>query len=453
MPTLPPRKHSMAYSSWRWLRTPYPYLDELRASEGDAFRLGIFGMEVNVFANPDDVREIFSDGGDELEAGRFNRTLAALLGDQSVLMVDGEKHLRKRKLLLPPFHGERMQAYGQTMLDVSDEVIDGMPHGQPFSFHEPMQDITLRVIIRTIFGFEGPRLEQMVKNTKRLLELGAWAPLLIPAMQFELGGYSPYGRFRKAVDASNDLLYREIDDKRASGVRGPDILSLLLDARDDAGEPMSREELRDELVTLLVAGHETTATGLTWAMKHLLDPSGGGGPLLLDELRAELEALGPDPRPEAIHTAPLLDGIVREALRLVPVIPIVGRVLTKDRTVGGMDMKKDDLVVCSIYLAHRRPEAFPHPERFDPRRFLGKKLSAHEFFPFGGGIRRCIGMAFALYEMKMVLARLVSRCSFALASDQPIKMVRRSITITPSDGLRVVLERRKLRPSLAIRAA
>ncbi|MBX3232840.1 MAG: cytochrome P450 [Labilithrix sp.] len=448
MPTLPPRKHSMAYSSWRWMRSPYPYLDELRALHGESFRLGIFGMEVNVFSNPDDVREVFSDGGDELEAGRFNQTLAVLLGDRSVLMVDGEKHLRKRKLLLPPFHGERMQAYGQTMLDVTDDAIDAMPHGRPFAFHESMQDVTLRVIVRTIFGFEGPRLEQMVTNTKRLLDLGAWAPLLIPAMQFELGGYSPYGRFRRAVDASNDLLHREIDGKRASGVRGPDILSLLLDARDDAGEPMSREELRDELVTLLVAGHETTATALSWAMKHLLEQ-----PALFAELHAEVEALGPDPKPEAINKAPLLDGVVREALRLIPVIPIVGRVLATDRTVGGMDMKKGELVVCSIYLAHRRPEAFPNPETFDPRRFVGKKLSAHEFFPFGGGIRRCIGMAFAVYEMKMVLARLVSRCGFAFEGKKPVRMVRRSITITPSEGLRLVLEKRKLRPSLAIRAA
>lgn len=430
------------------MRTPYPYLDQLRATHGDSFKLNIFGMQLNVFSNPEDVREVFSDSGDELEAGRFNQTLAALLGDRSVLMVDGKKHIRKRKLLLPPFHGERMQAYGQVMLDVTDEQIDTMPHRRAFAFHEPMQDITLRVIIRTIFGFEGPRLEEMVKNTKALLELGAWAPLLIPAMRFDLGKFSPYGRFRLAVEASDQLLFKNIDDKRREGTRGPDILSLLLDARDDEGNPMTREELRDELVTLLVAGHETTATGLTWAMKHLLDT-----PEHMSELRAEIEALGPDPKPELIAKAPFLDGVVREALRLVPVIPICGRILAKDRTVGGVPLKRNDMVVCAIYLAHRRPEAFPNPETFDPRRFVGKKISTNEFFPFGGGVRRCIGMAFALYEMKMVLARLVSRCSFALEGKKPVGMVRRSITITPTEGLRVVLEKRKLSPSLANRAA
>ena len=203
---------------------------------------------------------------------------------------------------------------------------------------------------------------------------------------------------------------------------------------------MSDEELRDELVTLLVAGHETSATGLTWAMRWLLE-----SPSILSDLRAELDALGPDPTPEAIAKSALLDAVAREALRLVPVIPIVGRVLAKDRTIGGWDLKKDDIVVCSIYLAQRRPEAFPDPERFNPRRFLDKKLSAYEFFPFGGGIRRCIGMAFALYEMKMVLARLVTRTELALESGRTLGMSRRSITITPSDGLRVLLRKRRLR--------
>lgn len=434
----PGPRDSAAWSTWQWLRAPYPYLDGLSRDLGETFRMRLLSFDLVVFSNPEHVKEVFLDDGDTLEAGRFNTTLAPLLGDRSVLMADGRAHRRKRKLLLPPFHGERMQVYGRTMLDETDAAIDSMPHGEPCSFHEPMQDITLRVIVRTVFGFEGRPLEEMVERTKRLLERGMWPPLLLPFMQVDLGRLTPYGRFRRARTDYDELLYAEIRRRRRDGTRGPDVLSLLLDARDDDGEPMSDEELRDELVTLLVAGHETTATGLTWAMRWLLE-----APELLGELRAELDAIGPDPAPEAIAKCELLDATVREALRLVPVIPIVGRVLAKDHRVGGWDLQKGTVVVCSIYLAHRRPEAFPDPMRFDPRRFLGKKLSAHEFFPFGGGVRRCIGMAFALYEMKMVLARVVARAELALAQARPVGMVRRSITITPSDGLRVVLRRRR----------
>ena len=440
---VPMPAHPSAWVTYRWMRTPYPYLDELHAKHGNTFRMRLFGIHFTLFSDPEDVREVFADDGTDLEAGKFNTTLSALLGDRSVLMVDGKAHKRKRKLLLPPFHGERMQAYGQTMLDVSDDAIDEMPHGRSFAFHQPMQDITLRVIIQTVFGFSGVALDEMVRSTKRLLELGTWAPLLIPAMQFDLGKFSPYGRFRLAVAESDRLLFKNIEEKRRSGQRGPDILSLLLDARDEDGNPMSNEELRDELVTLLVAGHETTATGLTWAMRWLLE-----NPATLARLKEELTELGPDPNPESIAKAPYLDGVCREALRLVPIIPLVGRILAKDRTIGGYEIKKGDAIVCSIYLAHRRPEAYPDPLRFDPTRFLGKKVTPQEFFPFGGGVRRCIGMQFALYEMKMVLHRLVTRCDLVLDPRAPVGMERRSITITPANGLRLILRRRKLRPSL-----
>lgn len=444
MPTIPKPKHPAAWTMYRWLREPYPYLDELHAEFGDTFRMDLLGLKFAVFSNPDDVKEVFTDDGSELLGGEFNKTLSALLGDRSVLMADGKDHRRKRKLLLPPFHGERMQAYGQTMLDVSDDLIDQMPYNESFALHAPMQDITLRVIVQTIFGFSGPKLEEMVRNTKKLLELGAWAPLLIPAMQFDLGRFSPYGRFKLAAAEADRMLFRNIDEKRASKHRGADILSLLIDARDEDGEAMSNDELRDELVTLLVAGHETTATGLTWAMRWLIE-----NPDVLAELREELHALGPDPMPEALAKAPYLDGVVREALRLVPIIPLVGRVLTKDRTIGGYHLEAGSNLTCSIYLAHRRPEAYPNPLKFDPTRFIGKKLTPQEFMPFGGGVRRCIGMQFALYEMKMVLARLVTRCDFAFDTGVSRGMERRSITITPANGLRVFLKRRRLRPSLA----
>lgn len=422
-----------AWSTLQWLRSPYPYLDQLSQQHGETFVLPLFGYPLVMFSNPEHVREIFSDG--DLRAGSFNQTIAPLLGYGSVLMADGKEHLRKRKLLLPPFHGERMQSYGQTMLDETDAAIDDLPHGKPFALHGPMQDITLRVIIRTIFGLEsGREATAMIAALKEILELGSWAPLLLPFMQVDLGRASPYGRFRHAVRESDRILYRLIERRRADGTRGTDVLSLLLDARDEAGQPMSAEELRDELVTLLVAGHETTATALTWAMRWLLED-----PALVRDLRAELAGVT---GPEEIARCELLDATVREALRLVPVIPMVGRILDEDRRIGAHDLSRGDIVVCSIYLAHRRPEAYPDPLRFDPRRFLGKKMSAHEFYPFGGGTRRCIGMAFALWEMKMVLARLLARTDLELVS-RTVPMVRRSITITPARGLPVILRQRR----------
>lgn len=432
-----------------WLRRPYPFLDETAARFGDTFTIHLVGLPPLVFfSNPDHVREVFQDDGEVMAAGRFNRSLAPLLGDRSVLMTDGAAHRRKRKLLMPPFHGERMQAYGRAMLELTDRAIDGMPRDEPFALHSVMQDITLHVIVRTVFGLEdGPKFREMCERLKRILELGAWAPLLLPFMQVDLGNWSPYGRFRAAVRAGDELFYADLRARRASGERGADILSLLLDARDEDGEPIGDDELRDELVTLLVAGHETTATALTWAMRWLLSQ-----PSTFADLRAEVDTLGEHPTPEGIAKLELLDAAAREALRLVPVIPLVGRYLQRPIRLGGHDLPEGCVVCCSIYLAHRRPDVWDRPAEFDPTRFLGKKFSPAEFLPFGGGIRRCIGAAFALYEMKMVLARLVAGLDLRLAGRREVRMVRRAITITPSEGLTVTARPRVARATKTAQA-
>jgi cytochrome P450 len=439
--SLPPGPRGpAALTTMHWLARPYRFLDDCHARFGETFSVRLLGLPPMVFfANPEVVREVFASDGTDMVAGEFNRTLAPLLGDRSVLMVDGKQHLRKRKLLLPPFHGERMHAYGAAMAEITERAVAALPIGQPFALHEVMQDITLQVIVRTIFGFaEGPRFDDMVKRTQRILELGAWPPLLMPWMQFEAGGHSPYGRFKEAVRAGDERLFEEIRTRRASGERGTDILSVLLDAKDEQGEPFSDQELRDELVTLLVAGHETTATALTWAFRWLLDQPG-----TYADLRAAVDGLGSDPTPEAIAAEPLGDATCREALRLVPVIPLVGRLTKQPMTLGGYDLPVGTVVACSIYLAHRRAAVYPNPTDFDPTRFLGKKLSPAEFFPFGGGLRRCVGMAFALYEMKIVLARFLALVDLRLAHPgREIRMVRRSITITPEHGLRVTARRR-----------
>ena len=426
-------------STLMWMRKPFALLDECARRYGEPFTLGIVGFPRIVMTySPEVVKQIFADDGETFAAGKFNQSLAALLGERSVLMLDGDEHMRHRKLLMPPFHGERMQRYGEAMLDATDASIDSWPRGSTFSLHPFMQDITLRVIIRTVFGFEeGPRFDEMVRRTKRVLQLGSWTPLMIPIMRVDLGPHSPWGKFRRAVASGDEYLYEEIAERRRTGARGTDVLSLLLDARDERGQPMSNEELRDELTTLLVAGHETTATALAWAVRWTL-----GTPGVADRLRKEIDdARRADgtARLTAARAAelPLADAIAREAMRLNPVIPLVGRILERPARVAGYDLPAGTPVACSIYLAQRRPEVYPDADRFDPSRFLGKKLTPTEFFPFGGGVRRCIGMAFALYEMRIVLARIFERAELTLAPRGPIRVQRRSITLMPSDGLLV----------------
>ncbi len=443
---LPPGpRHPSVLSTYHWLQRPYEFLEECRDRYGDTFSLRFRGLPTfAIYSRPEDVKEIFADDGDLMHGGELNLSLRAFLGEHSVLMLDGKEHMRHRRLLLPPFHGERMQAYGQTMLDATDASIERWPAGSTFALHRYMQAITLQVILRTVFGVDGAaRLERFDRVITEILDIASWPPLLMPAMQKDLGPWSPWGRYLRKRRESDAIIFAEIRERRAEGSRGrSDILSMLLEARDEGGNAMSDEELHDELMTLLVAGHETTATALAWTFRWLLER-----PDVTARMRRELaqaEAEGPL-SPERIAKLELLDAVAREALRLQPVLPLVGRILQRPARVGGYDLPAGVGVVCSIYLAQRRPDVYPDPERFDPDRFLGKKFSPNEFFPFGGGIRRCIGMAFALYEMKMVLARVVMRTTLALDRRRPVRVVRRSITMTPSDGLRVRLVERRPR--------
>ena len=432
---------------WHWLRRPFEFFEECRRAHGPEFTMRLPGLPpLVVFSDPADVKEIFADDGDLLLAGRFNLSLRAFLGEHSVLMLDGKEHLRQRRLLLPPFHGERMHAYGQVMLDAAHDALDRWPLRRPFPVHAEMQKITLEVILRAVFGIdEVAPLAELSRLLAELLDIAAWPPLLIPALQRDLGPLSPWGRFLRKGAVIERLLLDQIRRRRAELAAGAqpaaraDVLSLLVAARDESGQALTDEELRDELVTLLVAGHETTATALAWAFRWIL-----ATPSIEDRLRAELA--GAAGAPDRIAKLDLLDAVVRETLRLQPVVPIVGRILDRPARVGAWDLPAGTGVVCSIYLAHCRPEAYPDPTRFDPDRFLGTRPTPQEFFPFGGGNRRCIGMAFALHEMKMVLAAVLSRASLRIADDRPIRPVRRSITLTPSRGMLLELTRRAPRP-------
>ncbi len=435
-PGLPPGSGAPApLQMFRWIRTPFRMLDDCHARYGDAFtmRLPMMDSGLVVLSDPAAVKEVFALGSGEGHAGEANVVLKPFLGRHSLLLLDGPEHLRQRKMMMPAFHGERMSAYGRTMLDFAHEAIDAFPVGRRFAVHRPMQAITLRIIVRTVFGLEqGPRFAELSDALTRSLHAAAWPPLLFEFMQKDLGPLSPWGRYLRHAARASEILRAEIRRGRQDGTDGrSDVLAMILAARDEAGHVLGEDEVHDELLTLLVAGHETTATALAWTLRWLLlDPK------LIRKLREEIAGAGGDP--VRIAKLELLDATVKESLRLQPVIPMVGRVLKSPAKIGGWDMPRGTIVAPCVYLLHRRPDLYPEPTRFWPERFETFKPAAWELIPFGGGLRRCIGAAFALYEMKMVLAAMLPRIDARLASEN-VGMERRAITLTPAGGLPIVV--------------
>jgi cytochrome P450 len=422
-------------------------MEECRARYGDAFTMRFPGMPsgVVVVSDPVAVKDLFGLGPDEGHAGKANFVLEPILGEHSLLLLDGAEHLRQRKMILPAFHGERMHAYGRTMAELTHATIDRWPLGRRFPVHRSMQSITLQVILRTVFGVEeGPRFTELASVLTRMLDATANPMLLLPFLQRDLGPLSPWGRFLRLARQAQAILRAEIRRGREKGTAGrDDVLAMMLDAQDEQGRPLAEDEVHDELVTLLLAGHETTATALAWTLRWLLPDRA-----LVARLNDEIAGAGGDPL--RIAKLELLDATVKEALRLQPVVPMAGRVLQQPTRIGTLDLPAHALVAAAIYLVHRRPSLYAEPARFRPERFLGLKPAAWEFLPFGGGLRKCIGAAFALYEMKMVLSAMLPRIEMRLASDR-VRNVRRSITIAPEGGLPVVLTGRRSRE--AARAA
>ncbi len=439
----------------RWLRTPLPMLDDLARRYGPVFTLRQMkrmGGPMVFFADPAAIRDLWTGDPHVLRAGEANIILRAVLGGNSLLVLDGDRHIRERRLMLPPFHGERMRAYGETMRDATTRAIDRWPVGKPFPVHESMQAITLDVIMRTIFGVGdggalGALRDSLVRWTAAgTSRVGTALMLFTPpdrAQQIHelasrgLGRLLPWAPLMAAQRDTDQQIRGVIAARRREGTAGrTDVLSMLLDARDEAGEGMTDDQLRDEMLTLLVAGHETTATTLAWTIHHLL-----GHPEWLAKVRAEVrEVAGGGPiQPDHADKLVLLDAAIKETLRLTPILPMVGRRLAKPTTIGGYDLPQGTVAVATIYLVHRRADLWPDPTRFDPSRFVGKRIDPTHYFPFGGGARRCIGMAFASYEMKIVLATILARASLAVAPGKPVKLVRRGITFAPSGGMPVVV--------------
>lgn len=354
------------------------------------------------------------------------------------MLLEGAAHQRQRQLLMPPFHGDRMRSYAQVIQSITTEVISSLEVGTTFAVRPVMQSISLQVILQAVFGLErGQRYEQLRLAMSRMLD-GFSSPfgamfLFYPFLQKEWG-WSPWGRFLRFRQQVDDLIYAEIRDRRNEpGSRKTDILALLMAAHDAEGQPMSDVELRDELMTLLFAGHETTASALAWALYWIVSL-----PQVQTKLLAEIDTLGTHVDPTAIARLPYLQAVCQETLRLYPIaISAFPRVVKQPIEIAGYQLEPGTVIMPSIYLAHHRESVYAEPKQFKPERFLERQYSPYEYLPFGGGDRRCIGAAFALFEMKLVLFGILSSLEVSLVSSGPIRPMRRGITVAPSNNLRM----------------
>lgn len=426
---------------------PLKSLDDVSRKYGRVYTAHFSGFQpIVVVAEPAGVEAIMTADPSQFEAGRGNKILAPLLGDASIVLLDGVPHQRQRRLLTPPFHGERMRSYGQWIYDIACQATDRWQPGQPFAARSVTQEISLRVILRAVFGLnQTGRAEQLRQQLNEYLEffnipLSATF-LFMPALQQNWG---PWGTLLRQQQQIDELIYAEIRDLQQHPERnGEDILSLMLAARDEAGEPMAEQELRDELMTLLFAGHETTATALAWALYwiHRL-------PQVKEKLLQELASLGDNPDLNTIVRLPYLNAVCQETLRLYPVALFAFSRIFKT-PVQFLDYKFEpgtQLSPC-IYLLHRHPDLYPEPEQFRPERFLERQFSPYEYLPFGGGNRRCIGTAFAQFEMKIVLAAILSRWELALPNDRPVQPIRRGVTLAPAKGVSMRVVGRRAAPA------
>ncbi len=424
----------------QWLGDPTAFLEESARRYGDPFtlRLGIHSpIALALFSEPRAIQQLFTPEPGLYDSGKANQasSLDLVFGSNSLILLDGERHQQHRRLLLPPFHGDRMRSYGGLIRDLTQTVMDRWRVGTPFFVRRAMQRISLQVILQAVFGLDaGPRQVELTRLLGKMLDassspLIAAIRLLVPQ---DLGPWSPYGQLVAQLAEIDTLLYAEIRRRRANlDPHATDILGLLLSARDEAGEAMSDVELRDELITLLVAGHETTATALSWALYWVHRQ-----PEVRQKLLAELEGLGNDPDPEAVARLPYLGAVCSETLRIYPVAMLAfARVPNRPVTILDREYEAGTFLMPNIYLAHRRPETYPDPECFRPERFLERTFSPHEFLPFGGGNRRCIGLAFALYEMKLVLATVLSHFELKLSHPRALLPVRRGLTLAPPEDL------------------
>lgn len=424
----------------QWIIDPVSYMEKAKKVNPDIFLVDIGGFgNRGIFVNsPEMIQYILTHDRKELTAaGDVNTILKPLLGDFGVIMLDGERHKRRRQLLMPPFHGERLRVYGELITKLTLAAIEEQTLERPFLARTLTQEISLQVIMQVVFGiYQGERYQKIKELLTYLADTFSSpvssAFLFIPSLQKDWGPWSPWGNFlirRKQLD---DLIYTEINERRSQLNKSrTDILSLLMAAKDEAGEPMTNLELRDELMTMLFAGHETTATAMAWALYWIHREKG-----VKERLLKEIDSLGREYDPMEIVRLPYLSAVCNETLRIYPIGMLTfPRIVQEDISLFDYQLTKKDAVMGCIYLLHHREDLYPTPSQFKPERFLERQYTPYEFMPFGAGTRRCVGEALAQFEMKVVIATLLSNYEFALKDSRKEVPQRRGVTLAPKRGV------------------
>ncbi|EAW37494.1 cytochrome P450 [Lyngbya sp. PCC 8106] len=443
MKTLNSPKTSPLIQRLQWVFNPLEYMETNVKINRDIFNTQVTGGVGLIFVNsPEGMQELLTRDTKEFYApGSINEILKPLLGEQSVMLLDGDRHKRQRKLLMPPFHGERMRTYGELILNITQQATAKLKPGQPFIARNAMQEITLAVILQAVFGiYEGSRydkLKQLITSLLAVTDSPVSSSLLFfTSLQKDWGAWSPWGRFLRMRQKVDQLLFAEIEERRQNWDENrTDILNLMMAARDEDGQPMADEELRDELLTLLVAGHETTATAMAWALYWIHRQ-----PEVYQKLIQELESLPENADPMTIFRLPYLTAVCNEALRIYPVAMLTFPRVTKEPTqLLGYELEANIGLAGCIYLLHHREDLYPEPKQFKPERFLERKFSPYEFLPFGSGARQCIGMALAQFEMKLALAQILLDYDLTLLEKRPVKAARRGVTLSPVGGIKMMM--------------
>jgi len=431
------------FQTLQLIANPPKFLESCASKYGDTFTVRVLGLNsppVVFFSHPQAIQECFALPAKDLDFQKATHVFKPLFGEKSIVLQETRSHNRQRQLLMPTFHGDYMITYGKLICQITEQVTQNWVDGTLISMQKEMPEITLQIILQVVFGISpGIRFQKLKQLLSALLE-DVTTPLysslfFFPPLQQDLGAWSPWGNFIRRRQQIDDLIYAEISQRRVENdTSRTDILSLLMSARDDKGEQMSDAELRDQLVSLLLLGYETTSGALAWVF-YLIHSH----PQVYQKLMSELPACG---TPEAIAQSPYLTAVCQESLRLHPIALIcTPRMVQNEVVVADEKFTPGTVLVPCIHLAHRRTETYPQPEQFQPERFLNQKFSAYEYLPFGGGYRGCIGAAFSMYEMKLVLGTILSHFRMRLSDRRPVKPARRGITIVPSGGVPMTVER------------